>query len=99
MTITFLGTGTSQGIPVIACECITCQSTNPKDKRLRCSIYIEVGDAKIVIDVGPDFRHQMLNAGVKKIDAVQGKTIYISTEEIPLSRKYKADFEQHYLAE
>jgi len=68
--ITFLGTGTSQGVPVIACECAICQSSDPKDKRLRASILVETSANTIVIDAGPDFRQQMLNAGVKRMDAI-----------------------------
>ncbi|WP_448528813.1 MBL fold metallo-hydrolase [Raineya sp.] len=68
--VTFLGTGTSQGVPVIACECAVCRSENPKDKRLRSAVFIETPLASIVIDTGPDFRLQMLRAGVKKLDAV-----------------------------
>lgn len=70
MTITFLGTGTSQGVPVIGCDCPTCISTDPKDKRLRTAIMLSKGDKNIVIDVGPDFRQQMLRAKVKRIEAV-----------------------------
>jgi phosphoribosyl 1,2-cyclic phosphate phosphodiesterase len=70
VTITFLGTGTSQGVPVIACYCDVCISTDKHDKRLRSSILVE-GDGKvIVIDTGPDFRYQMLRAGVMHLDAV-----------------------------
>lgn len=68
--VTFLGTGTSQGVPVIACECEVCRSSNPKDNRLRSSVLIEEGDTTIVIDTGPDFRQQMLRSGVKNIDGV-----------------------------
>jgi phosphoribosyl 1,2-cyclic phosphate phosphodiesterase len=68
--ITFLGTGTSQGVPVIACECAICQSSDPKDKRLRASILVETSANTIVIDAGPDFRQQMLNARVKRMDAI-----------------------------
>jgi phosphoribosyl 1,2-cyclic phosphate phosphodiesterase len=70
MKVTFLGTGTSQGVPFIGCPCPVCNSTNPKDKRLRCSVWIETADASIVIDSGPDFRYQMLRADVRKLDAI-----------------------------
>lgn len=70
MKITFLGTGTSQGVPVIACNCEVCLSKNPKDKRLRTSILIEDKGKVIVIDTGPDFRQQMLRANVQQLDAV-----------------------------
>ena len=70
MKITFLGTGTSQGVPVIGCECSVCTSTDPRDKRLRSSIHIEVDDKSFVIDTGPDFRQQMLREKIKKLDAV-----------------------------
>lgn len=70
MKITFLGTGTSQGIPVIACNCDVCLSENEKDKRLRVSVLIEHLGKTIVIDTGPDFRQQMLRADVQKLDAV-----------------------------
>lgn len=66
----FLGTGTSQGIPVIACECDVCTSKNVKDNRLRTSFFIQSSTTSIVIDTGPDFRQQMLNNKVKKLDAV-----------------------------
>jgi phosphoribosyl 1,2-cyclic phosphate phosphodiesterase len=70
MKITFLGTGTSQGVPVIACDCPTCQSKDKKDKRLRSSIRVETGDKTFVVDAGPDFRQQMLTYKVKKLDAI-----------------------------
>lgn len=70
LKITFLGTGTSQGIPVIACDCEVCRSGNSRDKRLRSSILIESPQVTIAIDAGPDFRQQMLRAGVKKLDAL-----------------------------
>ena len=70
MKITFLGTGTSQGVPVIACNCEVCQSTYSRDKRLRSSILIESEEKTVIIDTGPDFRQQMLRANVQKLDAV-----------------------------
>lgn len=70
MIVTFLGTGTSQGVPVIACGCEVCTSADPRDKRLRSSILIEADDKTVVIDSGPDFRYQMLRAHVQRLDAV-----------------------------
>jgi len=70
MKITLLGTGTSQGIPVIACDCEVCKSNNPKDNRLRSSVLIEVDAQTIVIDTGADFRQQMLRENVQNVDAV-----------------------------
>lgn len=70
MKLTILGSGTSQGVPVIACECPVCRSTDKHDKRLRCSAMLEVEGKKIVFDAGPDFRYQMLRAGVKDIRAI-----------------------------
>lgn len=70
MRIIFLGTGTSQGIPVIGCSCDTCTSSNLKDKRLRSSVLVEVDNLSVLIDIGPDFRQQMLHSKVSKIDAV-----------------------------
>jgi phosphoribosyl 1,2-cyclic phosphate phosphodiesterase len=70
MIVTFLGTGTSQGIPVIACNCKVCSSSNKKDKRTRTSIKIEIQGNTFVIDTGPDFRYQMLRSNTKKLDAV-----------------------------
>ncbi len=68
--ITFLGTGTSSGVPMIACDCEVCTSTNTKDKRLRSSIMVETKDTTIVVDTTPDFRYQMLRLGIKKVDAI-----------------------------
>lgn len=68
--LTFLGTGTSQGVPIIACKCPVCLSENKKDKRLRTSVLIHVDNQNIVIDSGPDFRYQMLRAGVENISAI-----------------------------
>jgi phosphoribosyl 1,2-cyclic phosphate phosphodiesterase len=68
--ITFLGTGTSSGVPMIACECEVCTSTNKKNKRLRSSILVQSNSTSFVIDTTPDFRYQMLRANVKTLDAV-----------------------------
>jgi phosphoribosyl 1,2-cyclic phosphate phosphodiesterase len=68
--ITFLGTGTSQGVPVIACDCEVCLSKDSKDKRLRTSLMLSYNDKNIVIDTGPDFRQQMLRENVQRLDAV-----------------------------
>jgi len=70
MKVTILGSGTSQGVPVIACKCDICLSENPKDKRLRSSILIQTADEAFVIDAGPDFRTQMLTNNVDWLDAV-----------------------------
>lgn len=68
--LTFLGSGTSQGVPVIACTCPTCLSTDPKDQRLRASVLLEFPELTLAIDAGPDFRQQMLRAKVKHLDAI-----------------------------
>lgn len=70
MKITVLGTGTSQGVPMIACDCYVCQSNDKKDKRLRSSIMIHANNDNYVIDAGPDFRQQMLLANVKSLRGV-----------------------------
>ena len=70
MKITLLGTGTSQGVPVIACKCDVCRSPDPKDKRLRSSILVQVNDVSVVVDTGPDFRMQMLRNEVNHLDAI-----------------------------
>lgn len=70
MKFTLLGTGTSQGIPVIGCQCETCTSTDPRDKRLRCSALIGATGANVMIDIGPDFRIQALRANLRTLDAV-----------------------------
>ena len=70
MKVTFLGTGTSQGVPVIACDCEVCLSSDSHDKRLRVSVLVEDNSRALVIDSGPDFRYQMLRAGVKHLDAI-----------------------------
>jgi phosphoribosyl 1,2-cyclic phosphate phosphodiesterase len=70
MEITLLGTGTSQGVPVIACRCTVCMSADPRDRRLRTSAMIRNGGTQVVIDAGPDFRQQMIGQQVYKLDAV-----------------------------
>ena len=70
MRIEFLGTGTSQGVPVIHCDCDVCTSNDKRDNRLRASVYVEVNNKSYIIDVGPDFRYQILRTKVPKIDAV-----------------------------
>lgn len=68
--LTFLGTGTSQGVPMIGCDCNVCRSADSKDKRLRSSAFVEYGGVKILVDAGPDFRTQMLRADIRHIDAI-----------------------------
>ncbi len=70
LKITFLGTGTSSGVPMIACSCKVCTSTNKKDNRLRSSILVQSATTTFVIDTTPDFRYQMLRANVQQLDAV-----------------------------
>ena len=70
LKVTFLGTGTSIGVPVITCDCPVCVSTNLRDKRMRTSVMLEVNGLTFVIDCGPDFRHQMLRQKVMNLDAV-----------------------------
>src|SRR6516165_11015246 len=70
LKITFLGTGTSSGVPMIACDCEVCTSTNPKDKRFRSSILVESSRTTLTVDSTPDFRCQMLRERVKKLDAI-----------------------------
>lgn len=69
-SLEFLGTGTSQGVPIIGCHCPVCQSTDFHDKRLRTSALVSTPGLRFVIDAGPDFRYQMLRAGVEDIDAI-----------------------------
>jgi phosphoribosyl 1,2-cyclic phosphate phosphodiesterase len=70
MKLTFLGTGTSTGVPSIACDCETCLSEDPKDKRLRVSVLIEHKDKKVLVDTSSDFRQQALRAEIRRLDAV-----------------------------
>jgi len=68
--LTFLGTGTSQGVPMIGCGCEVCKSSDPRDSRLRSSVYVEYEGLRILVDAGPDFRQQMLRAGISGVDAI-----------------------------
>lgn len=70
MKITFLGTGTSCGVPVIGCLCEVCQSSAPQDKRLRCSILVETEQTRLLVDAGPDFRQQILPQPFRRIDGI-----------------------------
>ena len=68
--LTFLGTGTSQGVPMIGCDCEVCKSSDPKDNRLRASVFVEHQGLRILVDAGPDFRLQMLREGISSVDAI-----------------------------
>jgi len=68
--LTFLGTGTSQGVPIIGCGCDVCKSSDEKDKRLRSSALIEQNGLRILIDAGPDFRQQLLRENIGSVDAI-----------------------------
>ncbi|MCL2132334.1 MAG: MBL fold metallo-hydrolase [Lentimicrobiaceae bacterium] len=70
MEITFLGTGTSQGVPIIGCQCAVCKSEDERDKRLRSSVLISHRGSQFIIDAGPDFRQQMLRENVRQLDFV-----------------------------
>lgn len=70
MRLTFLGTGTSCGVPTIGCRCYTCTSTDPHDKRLRCSALVETAETRLLIDCGPDFRQQIMNHPFRRIDGI-----------------------------
>jgi phosphoribosyl 1,2-cyclic phosphate phosphodiesterase len=69
-TLLFLGTGTSQGVPLIGCNCVVCSSTDFRDQRLRSSILFSDGTTNVVVDAGPDFRQQMLRARIQKLDGL-----------------------------
>ena len=69
-TFTFLGTGTSQGVPVLACDCAVCRSADPRDKRTRAAAYVETPECAWVVDTGPDFRTQALRENIRRVDAV-----------------------------
>jgi len=70
MKITFLGTGTSHGVPMIGCDCAVCRSADPRDARLRPSIFVETAGARVLVDAGPDLRIQALRHGIRRIDAI-----------------------------
>ena len=96
MKLTFLGTGTSQGVPVIGCSCEVCTSINPKDHRLRTSAMIEVDGLNLVVDSGPDFRQQILRQKVDRVDAIlfthEHKDHVAGLDDVrPFNFKYKRD--------
>lgn len=97
MKTTILGTGTSQGIPVIGCDCGVCLSRNQLDKRLRTSILVETSGTSVTVDIGPDFRQQMLRYQVKKLDGTlmshEHNDHVAGLDDIrPINFKYKKDY-------
>ena len=70
MQLTFLGTGTSYGVPYVGCDCAVCTSGDPHNKRLRCSVVVEAGDTRILVDTTPDLRQQLLRANISKLTSV-----------------------------
>ncbi|MEZ4740613.1 MAG: MBL fold metallo-hydrolase [Flavobacteriales bacterium] len=70
LRVEFLGTGTSQGVPVVACDCAVCRSGDPRDRRLRSSVKVSVGGSEVLIDAGPDLRQQLLRSGTERLDAI-----------------------------
>jgi len=70
LNLTFLGTGTSVGVPMVGCECEVCRSEDPRDQRLRCSVLIETAEARWLVDAGPDLRQQCLRERIRELDAV-----------------------------
>lgn len=70
MRVTVLGCGTSSGVPLIGCTCAVCTSPNPRNRRRRCSILVETATTRVIVDTGPDFRMQCLDAGVRSLDAI-----------------------------
>ena len=77
MKLTFLGTGTSQGVPVIGCSCEVCRSADRHNRRLRTSAMVEVGGLRLIIDAGPDFREQMLREDVRHIEGAEASYMVI----------------------
>jgi phosphoribosyl 1,2-cyclic phosphate phosphodiesterase len=75
--VRILGSGTSQGIPMIACDCEVCQSNDPKDNRLRASILLEMNGSNYCVDAGPDFRYQMLREKITRLDGILLSLIHI----------------------
>jgi phosphoribosyl 1,2-cyclic phosphate phosphodiesterase len=70
LTVTFLGTGTSHGVPMIGCDCAVCRSADPRDTRLRPSIFVETPGAHVLVDAGPDLRVQAIRHGIRRVDAI-----------------------------
>src|SRR5919197_6582909 len=70
MRVTFLGTGTSHGIPMVGCECAVCTSPNPKNNRLRCSVLVRHGDAHLLVDTATEFRIQAIRHRIRRLDAI-----------------------------
>src|SRR2546422_2839068 len=70
MRVTFLGTGTSHGVPMIGCDCAVCRSDDPRNKRLRPAIFVETAGLNLLVDAPPDFRTQALRANIRRVDAV-----------------------------
>ena len=70
MNVTFLGTGTSHGVPMIGCDCAVCRSSDPRDARLRPSIFVQTPGASVLVDAGPDLRTQALRHGIRRVDAI-----------------------------
>ena len=96
LKLTFLGTGTSSGVPMIGCDCAVCRSEDPHDKRLRCSVLISFNGKNIVIDTGPDFRQQMLREGIQRLDAVVFTHSHKDhTAGLDDVRAYTVDFNVH----
>jgi phosphoribosyl 1,2-cyclic phosphate phosphodiesterase len=102
LIVTFLGTGTSQGVPMIACDCQVCRSDDPRDNRLRSSIYVETPEAAWVVDTGADFRTQVLRAGIRRFDDLRrfssfrgGMPIYAPAETMAdLQRVFRFAFDE-----